>query len=84
MYISSKLIKRIEPAIDLSFQKIPAEVKEIKIKLFHGNILSYWSWCVFLQSMAYMVSGNMDKGATEFQIEAAISKIFASVSIDIV
>lgn len=32
------------------------------------------------KSMAYMVSGNMDSGATEFQIEAAISKIFASVS----
>uniref|UniRef100_A0A672JY10 Very long-chain specific acyl-CoA dehydrogenase, mitochondrial n=1 Tax=Sinocyclocheilus grahami TaxID=75366 RepID=A0A672JY10_SINGR len=30
------------------------------------------------ESMAYMVSGNMDSGATEFQIEAAISKIFAS------
>lgn len=33
-----------------------------------------------LQSMAYMISANMDSGATEFQIEAAISKIFASVS----
>lgn len=32
-----------------------------------------------LQSMAYMISGNMDSGAAEFQIEAAISKIFASV-----
>lgn len=32
-----------------------------------------------LQSMAYMISGNMDSGAKEFQIEAAISKIFASV-----
>uniref|UniRef100_A0A8C2EE00 Very long-chain specific acyl-CoA dehydrogenase, mitochondrial n=1 Tax=Cyprinus carpio TaxID=7962 RepID=A0A8C2EE00_CYPCA len=30
------------------------------------------------ESMAYMVSGNMDSGAKEFQIEAAISKIFAS------
>lgn len=29
--------------------------------------------------MAYMISGNMDSGASEFQIEAAISKIFASV-----
>lgn len=29
--------------------------------------------------MAYMISGNMDSGATDFQIEAAISKIFASV-----
>ena len=31
--------------------------------------------------MAYMVSANMDQGATEFQIEAAISKVFASVSV---
>ncbi|XP_041926460.1 very long-chain specific acyl-CoA dehydrogenase, mitochondrial isoform X1 [Alosa sapidissima] len=30
------------------------------------------------ESMAYMVSGNMDSGAADFQIEAAISKIFAS------
>lgn len=34
---------------------------------------------VFSQSMAYMISGNMDSGATDFQVEAAISKIFASV-----
>lgn len=37
----------------------------------------------FPQSMAYMVSGNMDSGATEFQIEAAISKIFASVRFEL-
>ncbi|MGH0184299.1 UNVERIFIED_CONTAM: hypothetical protein FKN15_014665 [Acipenser sinensis] len=30
------------------------------------------------ESMAYMISANMDMGASEFQIEAAISKIFAS------
>ncbi|KYO26453.1 acyl-CoA dehydrogenase family member 9, mitochondrial [Alligator mississippiensis] len=30
------------------------------------------------ESMAYMISANMDQGATDFQIEAAISKIFAS------
>ncbi|XP_077355752.1 very long-chain specific acyl-CoA dehydrogenase, mitochondrial isoform X2 [Festucalex cinctus] len=30
------------------------------------------------ESLAYMISGNMDSGATDFQIEAAISKIFAS------
>lgn len=29
--------------------------------------------------MAYMVSANMDQGSTDFQIEAAISKIFGSV-----
>ncbi len=32
------------------------------------------------ESMAYMISSNMDSGSKEFQIEAAISKIFASVS----
>nr|XP_058971850.1 very long-chain specific acyl-CoA dehydrogenase, mitochondrial-like [Pocillopora verrucosa] len=30
------------------------------------------------ESMAYMLSANMDQGATDFQLEAAISKIFAS------
>ncbi|XP_076096865.1 very long-chain specific acyl-CoA dehydrogenase, mitochondrial-like [Mytilus galloprovincialis] len=30
------------------------------------------------ESMAYMLSANMDQGATEFQIEAAISKVYAS------
>ncbi|XP_015784565.1 very long-chain specific acyl-CoA dehydrogenase, mitochondrial-like [Tetranychus urticae] len=30
------------------------------------------------ESMTYMVAGNMDKGSTEFQLEAAISKVFGS------
>eukprot|EP00118_Oscarella_pearsei_P026047 m.309293 g.309293 ORF g.309293 m.309293 type:complete len:617 (+) comp45999_c0_seq1:41-1891(+) len=30
------------------------------------------------ESMAYMISANMDKGAEEFQLEAAISKIYGS------
>lgn len=30
------------------------------------------------QSMAYMLSANMDQGFKDFQIEAAISKIFGS------
>ena len=30
------------------------------------------------QSMAYMISGNMDQGSVEFQLEAAISKVFSS------
>jgi very long chain acyl-CoA dehydrogenase len=30
------------------------------------------------ESMAYMISSNMDRGSTDFQIEAAISKVFAS------
>ncbi|XP_067008435.2 very long-chain specific acyl-CoA dehydrogenase, mitochondrial [Anabrus simplex] len=30
------------------------------------------------ESLAYMVSGNMDRGCMDFQLEAAISKVFAS------
>lgn len=30
------------------------------------------------ESMAYMISANMDRGAKDFQIEAAISKVYAS------
>ena len=33
------------------------------------------------QSIAYLLSGNMDKGSQEFQLEAAISKVFSSVSL---
>lgn len=30
------------------------------------------------ESICYMVAGNMDRGSTEFQLEAAIGKVFAS------
>ena len=36
---------------------------------------------LLLQSMAYMLSANMDQGAKDFQLEAAISKVYASVSV---
>ncbi|KAI1903312.1 hypothetical protein AGOR_G00025910 [Albula goreensis] len=45
----------------------------IQEKMAHMAMLHYVT-----ESMAYMISGNMDSGASEFQIEAAISKIFAS------
>lgn len=32
------------------------------------------------ESMAYMISANMDKGAEDYQVEAAISKIYGSES----
>ena len=35
---------------------------------------------LFPQSMAYLLSGNMDQGSSEFQLEAAISKVYSSVS----
>lgn len=30
------------------------------------------------ESMAYMLSSNMDRGSTDYQIEAAITKVYAS------
>ncbi|XP_058561540.1 very long-chain specific acyl-CoA dehydrogenase, mitochondrial [Neofelis nebulosa] len=45
----------------------------IQEKLARMAILHYVT-----ESMAYMVSANMDQGSTDFQIEAAISKIFGS------
>lgn len=36
--------------------------------------------CCPSQSIAYLLSGNMDQGSLEFQLEAAISKVFSSVS----
>eukprot|EP01135_Chromosphaera_perkinsii_P001543 Nk52_evm13s207 gene=Nk52_evmTU13s207 len=34
--------------------------------------------CYAAESMAYMLSNNMDRGAQDYQIEAAISKVYAS------
>lgn len=34
--------------------------------------------CYASESMAYMLSANMDRGSTDYQIEAAITKVFAS------
>ncbi|KAH0511505.1 Very long-chain specific acyl-CoA dehydrogenase, mitochondrial [Microtus ochrogaster] len=45
----------------------------IQEKLARMAILQYVT-----ESMAYMLSANMDQGFTDFQIEAAISKIFGS------
>nr|KAG5688117.1 hypothetical protein BaRGS_007576 [Batillaria attramentaria] len=45
----------------------------IQEKIARMSVLQYVT-----ESMAYMLSANMDQGSTEFQIEAAISKIFAS------
>jgi len=45
----------------------------IQEKLARMSILQYVT-----ESLAYMISGNMDKGSTDFHLEAAISKVFAS------
>ncbi|CAJ0921508.1 unnamed protein product [Ranitomeya imitator] len=45
----------------------------IQEKLARMAVLQYVT-----ESMAYMISANMDSGAKDFQVEAAISKIFGS------
>lgn len=50
-----------------------SEFGVIQEKLARMAVLQYVT-----ESMAYMVSANMDMGMKDFQIEAAISKIFAS------
>ncbi|XP_068128041.1 very long-chain specific acyl-CoA dehydrogenase, mitochondrial [Hyperolius riggenbachi] len=45
----------------------------IQEKLSRMAVLQYVT-----ESMAYMISSNMDSGAKDFQIEAAISKVFGS------
>jgi len=49
------------------------EYQGIQQKIARMNLLCYAN-----ESMAYMLCGNMDRGAPEYQLEAAISKIFAS------
>jgi len=50
-----------------------SEYGAIQEKIARMSILQYVT-----ESMAYMISGNMDSGATEFHIEAAVSKVFGS------
>ena len=55
------------------FGKKLHEFNGIKEKLARMSILHYVT-----ESMAYIVCGSMDAGYDDFQLEAAISKIFAS------
>ena len=49
--------------------------------IFFEAIFIFLTCFNFIQSMAYMVCGIMDKGFKDFQLEAAISKIYASVCV---
>eukprot|EP01138_Halocafeteria_seosinensis_P006648 gb/GECG01006796.1/.p1 GENE.gb/GECG01006796.1/~~gb/GECG01006796.1/.p1 ORF type:complete len:630 (+),score=98.72 gb/GECG01006796.1/:1-1890(+) len=46
--------------------------------LIRGKIANMEMKCYAAESMAYAVAGNMDRGAKDYQLEAAVSKIFAS------
>lgn len=57
----------------VQFGKRLEEYGGVQEKLARMAMLQYVT-----QSMAYMVSGNMDGGSQDYHLEAAISKIFAS------
>uniref|UniRef100_A0A1Q3F0Y5 Very long-chain specific acyl-CoA dehydrogenase, mitochondrial n=1 Tax=Culex tarsalis TaxID=7177 RepID=A0A1Q3F0Y5_CULTA len=57
----------------VQFGKKIKEFGNIQEKLARMAMLQYVT-----QSMCYMVAGNMDNGAKDYHLEAAISKIFAS------
>ncbi|KAL7300773.1 hypothetical protein TKK_0006750 [Trichogramma kaykai] len=68
--------KATEHAVQrVQFGKTINNYGTIQEKLARMALLQYVT-----QSMAYMVSGNMDKGSQDYHLEAAISKIFASES----
>ncbi|KAJ2940779.1 hypothetical protein O0L34_g14892 [Tuta absoluta] len=55
------------------FQRKLKDFGSIQEKLARMATLQYTT-----ESLAYMVSGNMDTGAQDYHLEAAISKVFAS------
>lgn len=59
----------------LQFGKKLEDYKGVQEKLARMAMHHYAT-----QSMAYMISGNMDKGSTDYHLEAAISKVFGSES----
>lgn len=62
-------------ATRVQFGKRLAEFGGVQEKLARMAMLQYTT-----ESLAYMVSGNMDSGAQDYHLEAAISKVFASDS----
>ncbi|XP_037968496.2 very long-chain specific acyl-CoA dehydrogenase, mitochondrial [Plutella xylostella] len=55
------------------FKRKLMDFTAIRDKLAHMCMLQYVT-----ESLAYMVSGNMDAGCSDYHLEAAISKVFAS------
>ncbi|XP_043460883.1 very long-chain specific acyl-CoA dehydrogenase, mitochondrial isoform X1 [Leptopilina heterotoma] len=66
--------KAVEHATNrVQFGKTIDNYGSIQEKLARMSILQYVT-----QSLAYMISGNMDQGSQDYHLEAAVSKVFAS------
>lgn len=73
--LSGTMRASIAKAVDFSTNRVQFGRKidsygAIQEKIARMAMLHY-----VCESMAYMVAGNMDRGFTDFQIEAAISKV---------
>ncbi len=78
--LSGTMKYAIKKAIDHAntrnqFGKLIVNYGTIQEKISRMAMLQYVT-----ESMAYMLSANMDKGSLEYQLEAAISKVFGSES----
>ncbi|XP_064394245.1 very long-chain specific acyl-CoA dehydrogenase, mitochondrial-like [Halichondria panicea] len=76
--LSGTMKKLIEKAVDHASTRVQFGSKletygQVQEKIARMALLQYVT-----ESTAYMLSGNMDTGSTEYQLEAAISKIFSS------
>jgi len=76
--LSGTMKSCIKTAVDHAAQRkqFTSKIHEygaIQEKIARMSILQYVT-----ESMAFMISANMDSGSTEFQVEAAVSKVFAS------
>ncbi|GCC28011.1 hypothetical protein chiPu_0006437 [Chiloscyllium punctatum] len=76
--LSGTMIAAISKAIDHATNRTQFGSKIHTYGLIQEKIATMAMLQYVTESMAYIVSANMDAGASEFQIEAAISKIFAS------
>jgi len=76
--LSGNMKGMIEKAVDHASNRVQfgsklATFGSVKEKIARMSILQYVT-----ESMAYVICANMDAGYTDFQLEAAISKVFAS------
>lgn len=76
--LSGTMKKTIERAIEHATTRVQFGSKLETYGLVQGKIAQMALLQYVTESMAYLLSGNMDQGSMEFQLEAAISKIFAS------
>lgn len=70
----------IKGATDHAVQRVQFGKTLKEFGLIKGKIAGMNTRLYATEAMAYMVAGNMDRGAQDYQLEAAASKIFASES----